>query len=72
VNSSKIVELEAALSASQQQIQSLQNLLNNRSIEIDEVRKQNQRLQSSGDLQATLGESLNNFIARQSTSTNCF
>jgi chromosome segregation ATPase len=62
VNSSKIVELEAALSASQQQIQSLQNLLNNRSIEIDEVRKQNQRLQSSGDLQATLGKSLNNFF----------
>ena len=56
------MELEAALSASQQQIQSLQNLLNNRSIEIDEVRKQNQRLQSSGDLQATLGRSLNNFF----------
>jgi chromosome segregation ATPase len=62
VNNSKIVELEASLSASQQQIQSLQNFLNNRSIEIDEVRKQNQRLQSSGDLQATLGESQYNLL----------
>lgn len=56
MDSSKIEGQEAALVAAHQQIQSLQNMLNNRSIDIEEVRKQNQRLQSSGDLQATLGE----------------
>lgn len=49
------------MAAAHQQIQSLQNMLNNRSIEIEEVRKQNQRLQSSGDLQATLG-GIRNFM----------
>ncbi|XP_065340719.1 paramyosin-like [Cloeon dipterum] len=51
----KVTKLESELDLSRQEINSLKNIINSRNVEMDTIRELNQQLQSSGDLQATLG-----------------
>ncbi|XP_059474825.1 centrosomal protein of 290 kDa-like [Neocloeon triangulifer] len=66
----KIEKLETSLVSAQKQIESLQNLQNNRNFEMDAMRELNQELQSSGDLQATLGRMTEDILALRLESEN--